>query len=271
MAPQNEGPFGGARPAVHLDAAPLVRVLCQVQWPEQTLLNTSFGIIADEIAVRLAGEYPISTTPQGVGIEFDPSTGQVRQQTLPLSRQFSSIDDVWWVYFTPTFVTLENRGRYTSRDDMAARMATILDIVLQFSQLPAAQRIGWRYINRVSNVDDVAEIDKLVQVTVLSAGAIPAPEDVELVHSLTESQFRAPDKSLLSKWGFLPPNVIYDQNIAPVPNSSWVLDIDAFQESRIPFDVANIMERIAELSSFAYTFFRWAVTDQFIDKFGGHK
>lgn len=264
-------PFAGKTSPIHLDAAPLVRVLCQVQWPEQTLLSTSFNQIADEIAVALAGAYPITATQPNMGFEFDPATGQVRQQALPPSRQFASIDDVWWVYFTPTFVTLENRGRYTTREDMTSRMLTILEAVGRSAQLPAAQRVGWRYINRVGNEMDVREIDKLVQPTVLGAGVIAAPDDVQLIHSLTESQFRSPDKGLQAKWGFLPANVVYDQNIPPIANASWILDLDAFQEARVEFVVPSIMAQIAELSSFAYTFFRWAVTDEFIKKFGGHE
>src|SRR5664279_6298709 len=129
MANSIDGPFDGGTDEIHLHEAPLVRVLCQVQWPEQTLLTTAFGQISNEIAVSLAGSYPISSTPQGMSFEFDALTGRMRPQALPPSRQWASIDDVWWVYFTPNFVTLENRGKYTTREDMTKRMIAILEAV----------------------------------------------------------------------------------------------------------------------------------------------
>lgn len=271
MAQSGGGPFDGVTDAIHLDEAPLVRVLCQVQWPEQTLLNTAFNQIADEIAISLAGTYPISSTQQGMGIEFDPSTGQVRQQALPAARQWSSIDDVWWVYFTPGFVTLENRGKYTNRDEMTSRMVSILESVKKSAQLPAAQRVGWRYVNRLSDPGDIAAIEDLVQVTVQGARAIPAPDDVHLIHSMTDSQFRSSSAGLNAKWGFLPPNAVHDGNITPTPFESWILDLDAFRERRVDFDVASLHEDIKDLASLAYTFFRWAVKDEFINRFGGKK
>jgi uncharacterized protein (TIGR04255 family) len=265
----SDGPFEGGAAAVHLVDAPLVRVLCQVQWPEQTLLTTSFAQIADEIGIALAKEYPTRLAPQSMGFEFDPTSGQFRPQPLPPSRQWLSLDESWAIYLTPTFVTLENRGRYTSRSDMTQRFRGILAEIARSAQIPTTQRVGWRYVNRISDESDFADIAALVNESVLGARAIPVPGEVQLLHSFSDSLFIASNASLSAKWGFLPPNAAYDQNIQPVGAPSWFLDLDAFRESRAPFELGTLTAAVDDLASFAYDFFRWAVTDKFIDRFGG--
>ncbi|MGN8027167.1 TIGR04255 family protein [Microbacterium sp. 22242] len=266
---ESEGPFAREHPEVHLDRAPLVRVLCQVQWPEHTLLSTRFSTVSDEIGTRLSDEYPLSPVSQGIAFELDAQTGQVRPQAVPAVRQWVSVDDSWSVHFAPTFVTLENRGAYTSRKDMTQRFARILDVVSELTSLPAAQRVGWRYVNRISDPSEYKDLHELVHATVLGAGAVPAPDNVELVHSFSESLFRSDRGNLLAKWGFMPPNAIHDASLAAVADPSWVLDIDAFDETRSAFEPAQLLSRLEGLAVLAYGFFRWSVKDSFIERFGG--
>lgn len=266
---ESEGPFARDHVEVHLDRAPLVRVLCQVQWPEHTLLSTRFSAVADQIGTRLSDQYPLSPVAQGIAYELDALTGQVRQQTAPVVRQWVSVDDAWSVYFAPTFITLENRGAYTSRKDMTERFAKILAIVSEVTSLPAAQRIGWRYVNRITDSSDFVDLPNLVESTVLGAGAVPAPDHVELLHSFSESLFRSTGGSLLAKWGFMPPNATHDASLMPAPVKSWILDLDAYDEGRTSFEPAQLLERLEGLTGLAYNFFRWCVKESFIERFGG--
>jgi uncharacterized protein (TIGR04255 family) len=254
---------------VHLDRAPLIRVLCQVQWPEHTLLSTRFASIANDLAARIAGDYPLSAA-QPTSFEFDPATGQVRAQAQSAVRQWTSADDVWGVYFAPTFVTVENRGAYTNRRDLLDRFRAVVAQVASVIELPIAQRLGWRYVNRVSDDSDRAELNQLVEPTVLGAGAVPAPDHVELVHSFTESLFRSVDGNLLAKWGFLPPNATHDPTLPSAMEMSWILDIDAFKEERTAFDAKELTVGLEKLAELAYGFFRWSVKDSFIERFGGY-
>ena len=269
MTSSGDGPFTAVSTEVPLERAPLVRVLCQIQWPEQTLLTTSFSQISDEIGIALAKDYPTRVVPQGMTVEVDPVSGQVRQQPLPPSRQWLSTDEHWAIYFAPTFVTLENRGHYTSRSDMTERFAFVLAAIEKSAQIPSVLRVGWRYVNRIADEADFADISSLVNESVLGARAIPTPEDVTLAHSFSDSLFSTRENKLSAKWGFLPPDLSYDQNIQPVRTPSWFLDLDAFRDARILFDLAELQSVINELASFAYDFFRWAVTEKFIERFGG--
>ncbi|HEX4403095.1 MAG TPA: TIGR04255 family protein [Galbitalea sp.] len=268
MNAQPKHPFAAAPDDPHLDAAPLVRVLCQVQWPEQTVLSTSFVDIADELGIAISADYPIGTSPQAVSFEFDLS-GQVRQKPAPPSRQWSSVDEAWWVYFTPVFVTLENRGAYTTRDDMLSRFANIVGEIERLAQLTVAQRVGWRYVNRLDQPSDLDNIEDLVEPTVLGARAIISPsDDVALQQSFSDSLFSAPAGNLIAKWGFLPANTTHDPSVPPATTQSWILDLDAFGDGRVAFESTTLMGRLQDLSDLAYNFFRWAVKPSFLSKFG---
>jgi len=182
-----------------------------------------------------------------------------------------SADEVWAVHFTPVFVTLENRGAYTSRDDMIARLERVLEAVQRSAQLTSANRIGWRYLNRISDPATYEELPRLVHDSVRGAGAIPVSGSIELLHSMSDSLFNGPSGKLGAKWGFLPPNSTHDPNMPPIDLKCWVLDLDAFRDTRTPFEVAELIAQVRELSSMAYDFFRWAVKDPFIERFGGHR
>ncbi|MFC5502940.1 TIGR04255 family protein [Lysinimonas soli] len=271
MSTPNPGPFGLDPIEVPLDRAPLLRVLCQVAWPEQTLLSAAFNQIADEIGVALADAYPTRDAIPMMSVEFDALTGQVRTPASPPSRQWSSLDQYWRVYFTPQFVTLENRGHYTSRTDMTARFRRIVEVVSKLAQVPAYQRVGWRYVNRISEAAEYDALGELVEDSVRGAQVIALPSGTSMHHSMTDSLFRSEAGSLGAKWGFLPPGGLHDSTLETVPTSSWVLDLDAYDDTRSPFSVESVMNKVGELSSMAYGFFRWAVKPEFITRFGGHE
>jgi uncharacterized protein (TIGR04255 family) len=266
------GPFSEEpTPGVPLDRPPLLRVLCQVAWPEQTLLSAAFNQIADEIGVALAAEYPTREVPPNIGLEFDPVSGQLRAPSAQTSRQWASLDQRWMIYFTPQFVTLENRGHYTNRADMTARFAAIVGVVGLHAQLPAFQRVGWRYVNRIAEPDEYEVLADLVQDSVRGAQVIPLPEGTGMSHSMTDSLFKSASGSLAAKWGFLPAGATYDPMVEPATTPSWILDLDAYDDTRAPFSDEAVMSKVAELSSTAYSFFRWAVKEEFIVRFGGHQ
>lgn len=262
------GPFDlTAVREVHLSRAPLVRVLSQVAWPEQTLVNARFGEIADAMAVALAGEYPSRFSQDSVNIQINPLSGETTRSTVPVHR-LSSLDEAWTVHLATTFVTLECR-RYTTRADMTARIRRILQALESVVDVAVVARIGWRYVNRIADAADYANLPNLVQDSVLGARAIPLPADVTMNHALSDSLFIAPRGKLAAKWAFLPPNATHDPTIEPATVESWVLDLDAFRDQRQPFSVPDLADQIGEVASLAYDFFRWAVKDSFLEHFGG--
>jgi uncharacterized protein (TIGR04255 family) len=263
-----QGPFrANGRAEVHLPNAPLIRVLCQVTWLESTPVNMGFARIVEAVAKELSDQYPMPSKVQPVQFEIDP-TGQMRQQDVHPVHKFSSVSGEWSVYLSTTFLTIET-SNYTSRDDILSRFERALTVLESAVSIPAINRMGFRYVNRISDPVDYSQLEQLVISPLLGATLIPLPKDVERQHAISQSQFVAPQGSLVTKWAFLPPNFSHDPTIEPIGDKSWVFDLDAFAETREPFDVSAIIHKTRELSSLAYAFFRWAVKDSFIERFGG--
>jgi uncharacterized protein (TIGR04255 family) len=75
---------------------------------------------------------------------------------------------------------------------------------------------------------------------------------------------------LSARWGSLNVMQTYDPvNLAPINDKSWVLDLDLFLEEVTSFDPSAIVLKSTAFSEKIYTFFRWAVTDEFLRIYGG--
>ena len=75
---------------------------------------------------------------------------------------------------------------------------------------------------------------------------------------------------MLLRWGVLAPQVSPDPTaIAPLPRESFLIDIDVSSVSRRAFDVNALSDAFHGLAERAYSVFRFAVTDSFLEAFGG--
>lgn len=57
--------------------------------------------------------------------------------------------------------------------------------------------------------------------------------------------------------------------IEPAKEKSWVLDIDMFSGAPMRFDVERVVAEARRHAERVYTIFRWAVTDDFLARYGG--
>jgi uncharacterized protein (TIGR04255 family) len=75
---------------------------------------------------------------------------------------------------------------------------------------------------------------------------------------------------MLTRWGHLPPGVTTDPAaIEPVDEPSWILDLDVFTDDSAPFAVDAVLADAQRFADRVYTFFRWAVTNDFLRRYGG--
>jgi uncharacterized protein (TIGR04255 family) len=259
-------PFNTSVSEIHLTSAPLVRVLAQVKWDELTQFKSGFDRKAEELGEVLESDYPMSSRMQGVQFDVGPA-GVAQRQGDPVHR-FSSAEDDWRVYFAPTFVTLET-SRYETRDLFCDRLEALLSTISEIASIPRAVRLGYRYVNRISKQDDLEALTSLVRPEMLGGRSIPLPSGAVFRHSLSESLFSTNEGSLLAKWATLPANASIDPTIEAVDGPSWVLDLDSFSETRSDFTPSALVNRIKGLSTLGYGFFRWAVTPDFLERFGG--
>jgi uncharacterized protein (TIGR04255 family) len=262
-------PFGPPVPEVPLRDAPLVNVIAQVRFPPIMRIESDPGFVAVfQEAIRK--DYPILRPERQLGVLIGP--GGVQPQDAGTVWRFESKDpDAWQVILAPTFVSLSAK-RYTRRSDLLARLTVVLHALEAWLDPNVCDRIGVRYVDRVMG-DRLSRLAKLIRPEVLGVGGDKeAMGDVDVVHALSDSLFRLGDLSeLRGRWGTLPGGATYDPGIEPARETSWVLDLDHYTSKPEDFELAAIGAKVAEFCERIYTFFRWVVTDDFLDEFGAER
>lgn len=248
---------------LRLSQSPLVRVLTQVRWPELGGFNVD--AVAQEVGRGLADEFPLIAKQNENQVILTPDG--VHQQTTGVIHRFTSIDDAWSVSLGKTFVALETTA-YTDHTDFVNRLKRVLTVLSAVTSIPRWSRIGYRYTNRLVGVDDLAALQDYFLPSVL--GGLPAASDnVELVHSISESVYRVGESMLLVRSARLGSGASIDPTLPPVDGDSWVLDLDAFDEATSVqmFSPEVVVKRADELSRIAYAHFLAVIQDRFIERF----
>lgn len=243
---------------VHLHAAPLAKVLTQVQFSRTPQLVT------DEAEARLAeslGRYAVRrrAVPGPLVINGQPVPAP---QMPAIVLTFADAPGTWQVTLTDTAVALETSA-YASRDDFCERALEVFRAVTAAALPPVVDRVGLRYIDRLSGAA-LQRVPEYVTAPlhVLFGHITP---DLHLQHSVTDSVVKiSAEDALQIRTGFLPPQASFDPALPPLSGESWVLDMDAFTtQAGFPFDPDALVARLRKYSEAAYAFFRWATTDAF--------
>jgi uncharacterized protein (TIGR04255 family) len=229
-------------------------------------------ISGDEVIGNLAKivrhKYPIlEESPEPAftitqdGIKQTPGDGRIWRLRSP--------DEKWQVSIGDTFIALDTSS-YTSRDDLCNRLEEILTLFDELVDLPFVERIGIRYLNRVSDPDFIEHIEKYVRLEVRGGLATPLTNGVRLQHSLCDSLYSLDDlHSLQVRWGILPPRMVIDTSVPPVDTPSWTLDLDSSFTQKHEFDSNKVVAVTKDLADQAYRYFRWSITPDFLRRFGG--
>ena len=131
------------------------------------------------------------------------------------------------------------------------------------------QRLGIRYIDRIEG-DAVAEIPALLRQEMLGLMATSLSDHMQ--HAIGETILELPDSSerLRMRWGRVPAKGTIDPNaIEPVDAPSFFLDLDMFSTAERPFATDTIAADARRYTERIYALFRWAVTDEFLRRYGG--
>lgn len=251
-------------PRVSLTNAPLVRVIAQVRFPDVASIENQEFIAPFKEAIQ--HEYPVLRVEQGGSVVLGPE-GVVNARPNSAWR-FQEVDGAWNVVLAPGFLALETR-EYTNRDDFLRRLDMVLLALGEHVAPPVADRVGIRYIDRVSgpNLDD---IEALIRPQV--AGVLGTTLASFVEHAITEHVFRLPDDvgRITARWGLLPPQATVDPAaIDALDEKSWLLDLDAFRADTQRFDAEGAGHQARRLTQHIYSLFRWVVTDEFLRRYGG--
>jgi uncharacterized protein (TIGR04255 family) len=258
------GPLVGPPPdEVHLDRAPLVRVLAQIRFPEVLSVGQREFVAPFQEALKDA--YPVLREEQVQGFLLS-SNGFAPSKPASVWR-FSDLNDDWRVSLAPTFLALETK-RYLSRHDFFGRLGVVASALERFIQPKMVDRIGVRYIDRIVG-PTLSELPRLIRPELV--GVVSSEVASGIAHTISETLFNLESgRQMLTRWGSLPPGATVDPAaLDPVDERSWILDLDVFTSGPGSFSVEGVVGEARGHAERIYSFFRWAVTDEFLRRFGG--
>ncbi len=247
---------------VPLKDAPLVRVIAQLRFPEILSVEQRDFVAPFQEAIR--STYPVLRQEQTQGFLVGPGTSApTKAQTV---WRFSDMTGHWRVSLAPDFLAIETT-KYVSRDDFFGRLRSLADALTKHLKPAQLDRLGVRYIDRITG-DAVDDIAKLVRPEVRGiTGTIAA---THATHAVSETFFELSDARVLARWGVLPAGATVDlAAIEPAEERSWILDLDMFSAAPVPFDAERVVAEAKRYAERVYTIFRWAVTDEFLARYGG--
>lgn len=247
---------------VPLRNAPLERVVAQVRFPP--MLAVAKPEFTASFQDAIADAYPNSKQELVQRLEPRPSGLQL-SDPAPIWR-FVDASGFWTASLTLGFLALETR-RYESRSDFIARFQRLLEALAQHVQPHVIERIGIRYIDRITGpaIDDIARL-----VRPEFSGFAGTPLSAHMKHAMSGALLELDHASVGVRWGLVPAGAAIDlEAIEPLDKASWVLDFDMFSAAHTPVDPAAVAERTRHFAERIYTVFRWAVTPEFLARYGG--
>lgn len=260
-----DNPLTGPIPGeVNLSRAPLELVVAQVRFPLIASIGNADFIGPFQEAIR--SQYPVLRAEETREFAFAQS------QLLPSKEttlwRFHDVADFWRVTLAPTFLALETR-KYSDRSDFISRFHFLSSAVAAHFSPTVRDRLGIRYLDRIVS-PELEDLPLLVRTEVL--GVLGTQFGFSAHHAVSDSVFNLPMENgrLRSRWGTLPQGVTIDPaSILPVEHASWILDIDAFIPEQGQFEPESLRRDLLALAERSYAFFRWAISPDFLSRFGG--
>ncbi|MGH9623087.1 MAG: TIGR04255 family protein [Bryobacteraceae bacterium] len=249
---------------VPLPRAPLIRVIAQVRFPQVLSIEKRDFVAPFQEAIR--SRYPVLRPEKTQA--FLVGQGGASQMPPQTTWRFTDVGGAWKVSLAPDFIALETTA-YESREDFFARLQELARALAEHVGPEISDRVGVRYVDRVTG-DAVDRIGELVRPEILGIVATPLVKRAQ--HALSDNLFTVSEGAaqLHARWGQLPIGGTTDPAaIDPLDEPSWILDLDMFRGEGRKFDADQIVAEARSYAERIYTFFRWAVTKEFLRQYGG--
>ena len=252
-------PFEVVPERIPLEPDPLVRVVAQVRFAPVLSVREQ-GFIAP-FQEEIRGSYPLAQ--KEIQQEVALGAQGVLQVAESVLWRFSDASRAWEVSLSENFVSLAC-SNYSDRVDFLGRLRKALDAVGHHIRPVLTRRVGVRYVNRLSGVEMTGRLPLFIRSELLGLASAELGNG-EVLSELTEAAFVTDAVNLRGRWGHLPANAAYEATIDPIDKPSWLLDLDAYTAATTPFDAQLCAEEAERYTAIVHGFFRWAVSDQFLE------
>jgi len=267
MVANRDNPLTAAAPReIWLPKAPLIRVITRINFPAVMSIGKPEFIAPFQEALRSV--YPVLRPEQALGLVFSSSATTPPTPQTQTTWRFSDSDNSWRVALASNFLAIETTA-YKSREEFVERANLVVNALGEHINPQVVDRIGLRFLDRVVGTA-IKNLAKLVRPEVV--GILTSEVAPNVQHAMSECLFDVPKEQaqLLTRWGQIPPNATHDPAaLDAIGEPSWVLDLDMFSTKAGAFSAKHVLEQIDNYAERIYTFFRWAVTEEFLKLYGG--
>jgi uncharacterized protein (TIGR04255 family) len=224
-----------------LSQAPLVRVLCQVRWPNLTKFDPK--AVSGDMAEMIGDSYPFSSVEQES--LFTIGQSGVSQQPGGTLYRFESIDRTWALTLGDVFLALETSS-YSGHQDFLARLGDAVDALRKAARIPTLLRIGYRYTNRLDQPKDIQNLGSYFAPSIL--GGLAQGDSSKVVRTITETILKEDDSYLVVRSALLEPGALIDPTLKPVTTQSWIVDLDSYIESSVGLPIESVRQEAERLA-----------------------
>lgn len=263
-----ELPFGPESPdEILLHENPLVTVIAQVTFPTIATIANQDSVATFQAKIR--GDYPVLRQERQAGLVLSASGEATAQTSEPIWR-FSDVKNEWTASLSPGFIALQTTA-YTQRSEFFERLVKLLEVAQEEIKPGLFDRLGVRYVNRFVGEQLLGNLPAYIRREALGMAELSYVHRAALGQYIALAQFKVADAVMIVRTAYLPPSVTIDPSVPPIPEKSWLLDLDMATDLVSPgeFDAKTLAVLGEEYSRHIYRFFRWAVTPELIRLKGG--
>lgn len=256
-------PLSGPPPEeVHLERAPLVRVIAQLNFSDDLSIANPDRVAPFQETLKTS--YPFLRKEQIHQISIADLDGPVSSKAQVVWR-LTDRSKFWTISLSTNFLGVETTA-YTSRSDFLAHIRRAVSALEHHFEPPEISRLGIRYIDQIQDLT-IDQIAPMLRDEV--RGILGSSLAHSALVSITESQFDLPEGRLVSRWGHLAKNASIDPALLkPLEVPSWILDLDMSTSEPIEFSINGVVSRAEAYTNRIYAVFRWAINEDFLSHFG---
>lgn len=269
MAASKKGLFGKTPPdEILLEKNSLVLVVFELRFPELSALVGEEK--RAEFAMRVASRYPEAQSYTEQLLTFDPDGASLTQSHRQVNRFVSHSGQL---VLSLTGTSLELRcAEYTSRSVFLEEVRHAVDSLFEVTEVHRLEHCGVRYYNALGP-EYRDDLPTLIRPEFL--GGMENPHGTaRSKQSMHQEYFElGGNRVLVSQSGLAEAGARVDFVDGPLPSDVWMLDIDVQENcgsGECAVDTESILSTAHELADAAHQYFRWVMTDVFVERFGGH-
>lgn len=262
-------PFtGDSERKIAIHNPPLELVLVQIRWPEHGRFMRDFRTLALDFGDQL-NDFPLFNEVTETGVQITPEG--VTSIPGETAYQWRSTDDVWGIHLTKRFISLFCvRHEAYEFAELQKHLGVVTELLSSQLQVRTIERTGIRYVNRIADEQLIPRLGDVFIPAVLGYNQLDGfAGDIELHSSFNQAVYQAEEVTLHVRSGLLAPGETPDPAIPQVTGKTWVLDLDAFVEQRLPYDPSATGEYVSRLADVVYDFFKLVLKEGTEDQLDG--